>query len=84
MVNNIYVNGTVVGPGWPLKNFKIYGSKSLLHGSDFIRRLLEKPWRTRTADQQQQSMRVINSVKLEVFQLLEQLSKAPRMPKTSP
>ena len=29
-------------------------------------------------------MRVINSVKAEVFYLLEQLSKQTRMPKTSP
>ena len=65
--NPQFLNGVAVGPSYAPKNFKVYGSKSLLYGSDFIRRLLEKPWRTRTNDQQQQSMRVINSVKAEVF-----------------
>ena len=79
-----FMNGVAVGPSWPIKKFAVYGHKSLLHGSDFIRRLLEKSWRTRTNDQMQQSMRVINSVKTEVFQLLEQLHKLPKLPKTSP
>lgn len=88
--NDIYCmpqfqNGVAIAPSRPFKNFRVYGNKSLQHGSDFIRRLLEKQWRTRTNDQQQQSMRVINSVKAEVFQLLEQLSrKELKMPKTSP
>jgi hypothetical protein len=73
-----------VAPSRPFKTFKVYGNKSLQHGSDFIRRLLEKPWRTRSNDQQQQSIRVINSVKTEVFLLLEQLSKQSKTPKTSP
>lgn len=81
---DMYISGTLVSysPN-SAKTFKVFGGKSLLHGSDFIRRLFEKPWRTRSTDQQQQSMRVINSVKGEVFQLLEQLSSKTRMPKTS-